>query len=79
MQSGPRGSACQVMFSNILSQYLVNIGSLESGAQVREEGEGEGKLEQMCFAIVSPKQKNIPNNSKLLITCVLSGLQEKEC
>jgi len=55
----------------------VSIGSLESGAQFREEG--ELKMTANVFHNGKPQTKTIPNNRKLLITRILRGLQEKEC
>lgn len=66
------------MFLEIPCQCLVNIGSLESGAQVREEGEGGRKITN-AFQNTKPQTKVILNDRKWLITLILSGLPEKEC
>lgn len=67
------------MFLEVPCQYLVNIGSLESGAQVREEGEGGRKITVNAFHNTKSQTKVIPNDRKWLTTFTLSGLQEKEC
>lgn len=50
---------------------------LESGAQVREEG--EGKIATNSFHNTKCQTEVIPNDRKWLITLILSGLQKKEC
>lgn len=67
------------MFLEVLCQYLVNIGSLESGAQAREEGEEGRKITTNAFHSTKPQTKVIPKDRKWLITLISSGLQEKEC
>lgn len=67
------------MFLEVLCQCLVNIGSLESGAQVREEMEGGRKITTNAFHNTKLQTKVIPNDRKWLITLILSGLQEKQC